>query len=476
MNDTISQLTEFNTDNTRKVVHEWLLENNNRFIGIEKLNKELFNFIITNYDACPTTKRPNGEIFFNYMNDQNIPICPSCQMAPIKFITYHRGYAQYCGAVCAASSSVFKRMGTMRERYGDNSYSHPDITRKRSNTNLTKYGHANYCQSTEGKEKTKETILKKYGVDHYSKTAEFKEKFTSTMEDRHGVKYAMQSAELNHRHEDSLEKNHGVRHPSQSPEIYKNRNNAMKAKYGVEHAMQSVRLTKKHQETLQRNYGVDYPIQNEEIRDRMKSTMMDRYGKEFSAQVDYIFEKVKQTNLNRYGVEFPLQNDYIFEKVKQTNLDRYGVEFPMQNEAIRQQTREKMESEGKWIPLDLLSEAESYYKHVIKYTNHQSLTQLEHFDERGLAGVTGAYHVDHKVSIKYGFINSIPPCIIGSIDNLEMLPWRDNVYKSDNCSINPGTLIDTFYVTVAPSITTIFQAVPSLRTIVLPPAASVASA
>lgn len=56
-----------------------------------------------------------------------------------------------------------------------------------------------------------------------------------------------------------------------------------------------------------------------------------------------------------------------------------------------------------------------------------------------------AYHVDHKFSVSEGFYNSIPPFIIGSIHNLQLIPWRDNVSKSNKCSIDKEELIDIFY-------------------------------
>ena len=44
-------------------------------------------------------------------------------------------------------------------------------------------------------------------------------------------------------------------------------------------------------------------------------------------------------------------------------------------------------------------------------------SQWENFDKIGLCGVEGAYQLDHKLSIKYGFYNKIPPEIIASVAN-----------------------------------------------------------
>lgn len=129
----------------------------------------------------------------------------------------------------------------------------------------------------------------------------------------------------------------------------------------------------------------------------------------------------------------------------QTNLEKYGVEYPLQSAFVQTQKRQKMEELGKWISLELLTDFELYYRQVWKFTQRQPLHQLDLFEKRGLAGIEGAHHVDHKISIKYGFINNIPPYIVGNINNLEMLPWIDNVYKSSNCSISIEQLCDLMF-------------------------------
>lgn len=48
---------------------------------------------------------------------------------------------------------------------------------------------------------------------------------------------------------------------------------------------------------------------------------------------------------------------------------------------------------------------------------------------RGLAGIDGVYHLDHIIPAKFGFENGIPPEVLGSKDNLQMLPWRVNIIK-----------------------------------------------
>lgn len=51
------------------------------------------------------------------------------------------------------------------------------------------------------------------------------------------------------------------------------------------------------------------------------------------------------------------------------------------------------------------------------------------------------YHLDHKFSIKQGFLNNIPIEIITHPCNLYMMWWEDNLKKQDNCDI---TIIKLF--------------------------------
>jgi hypothetical protein len=66
---------------------------------------------------------------------------------------------------------------------------------------------------------------------------------------------------------------------------------------------------------------------------------------------------------------------------------------------------------------------------VWRITNRQPLHLLENFNKRGVNGQTGAYTLDHIISIKKGFIENISPEQIGNIENLQMLPWEENITK-----------------------------------------------
>jgi len=72
---------------------------------------------------------------------------------------------------------------------------------------------------------------------------------------------------------------------------------------------------------------------------------------------------------------------------------------------------------------------QSYKLDVRNITRRQSLYLLENFDKRGRAGISGAYQIDHIISISKGFRRKISAEVIGNIKNLRMIPWLDNIKK-----------------------------------------------
>ena len=91
--------------------------------------------------------------------------------------------------------------------------------------------------------------------------------------------------------------------------------------------------------------------------------------------------------------------------------------------------------------LSKLSEYKKYKNKVITITKKQNINTLINFNKRGVSGITGAYHLDHKFSILEGFKNEISPEIIGNIVNLEFIPWEENLKKKNKCSITITQLL-----------------------------------
>ena len=80
--------------------------------------------------------------------------------------------------------------------------------------------------------------------------------------------------------------------------------------------------------------------------------------------------------------------------------------------------------------LERLPKFKKYHRDVMNITKKQDISNLPNLNLRGLAGVTGAYHLDHIISIKEGFDKNISAEIIGHITNLQFITWEDNIKKS----------------------------------------------
>ena len=78
-----------------------------------------------------------------------------------------------------------------------------------------------------------------------------------------------------------------------------------------------------------------------------------------------------------------------------------------------------------------LPEIKKYRREVWKLTYKQPISNLPNFNKRGLCGVIGAYQIDHIISISEGYKTNIPPNKIAEISNLQMLPWKQNLNKSN---------------------------------------------
>lgn len=77
----------------------------------------------------------------------------------------------------------------------------------------------------------------------------------------------------------------------------------------------------------------------------------------------------------------------------------------------------------------LLPKKTLYYKRVWQITNKQKLKTLSNYElRRG-----GGYALDHIYPISMGFHYNIPPELIGNIQNLQMLPKKEN--ESKNCKV-----------------------------------------
>lgn len=167
---------------------------------------------------------------------------------------------------------------------------------------------------------------------------------------------------------------------------------------------------------------------------RMKyiNTSLLRFNTEYPFQAEIVKEKSRQTKIERYG------NPVFTNAVQResTNLTKYGGISSFCDPTVQLKAKKTKIKRGVQIADEYISDFILYKRVVWKYTNRQDLALLPNFEKRGRSDLKDdAYSLDHKFSIKQGFINNIPAHLIGSFKNLEMLPYDENRKKKDKCSI-----------------------------------------
>lgn len=183
--------------------------------------------------------------------------------------------------------------------------------------------------------------------------------------------------------------------------------------------------------TLFNKFGVTNAFNIKEVREKqLKSiTKNDEWKK-----------KRENTNKERFNhVSYAGSEDYynnfenILKKSKETCISKYGHEFACQSEIVKTSTKNTKISNGNQIPDELLTEFEHYSRLAWSITRKQDLKKLKNYNKRGRAdSKDDAYHLDHIISIKMGFMNGYTPEEIGSINNLQMLPHSMNTSKGCN--------------------------------------------
>jgi hypothetical protein len=151
--------------------------------------------------------------------------------------------------------------------------------------------------------------------------------------------------------------------------------------------------------------------------------------------------------MNKYGVEHNNHLQRVIDQKRETYIKNYGVDSPLKCEEIMKKVRNTNETNGHWLPLEQFEEYKLYKSKVWHFTRKQDLKSLPNFKNRGF----NKYSLDHKFSIREGFVNNIPPYIIGHVCNLEFILYKSNSKKGKLCSITLEELLvsfDTYHSTI----------------------------
>lgn len=206
-------------------------------------------------------------------------------------------------------------------------------------------------------------------------------------------------------------------------------NNTLLEKYGVDNVSQLAEVKRKKQNTFNQNYANGSSRREALIRKKQTSWA--------SKDMTVINHKRKLTLLEKYGVSNPLQVPDIKRKVTASHKATIAKRTIEESRLIGRRSRDAMVRRGQAVPENKIPEFKLYKMKVWRETNRSKLHLLENYEKRGVYG----FHLDHKFSITAGFINNVPPEIIGHICNLTMLPHSENRSKYTKCSI---TLTELF--------------------------------
>lgn len=132
----------------------------------------------------------------------------------------------------------------------------------------------------------------------------------------------------------------------------------------------------------------------------------------------------------QYGEDWESKFHESNQKAKNTCLLKYGSESFLSSDIGKEKIRKSLVKSGRWSDIKDKDEFEKFKRKVQAVTRSQDLSNLENIEKRANHAFNKeAWHLDHKISIIDGYKNSISTEIIGHIDNLQMLEYKENISK-----------------------------------------------
>lgn len=164
----------------------------------------------------------------------------------------------------------------------------------------------------------------------------------------------------------------------------------------------------------------------------IKSTKKKRYGDENYNNRD----KSEKTLKSNYNVTNPMWSEEIKQTLKDTNTEKYGVDNPAKVPEFIDKGLETKYLNGSAIPPELKDPFE-YYSYKIRLLSETIYRDYKdkinpHNIQRGRT----THHLDHRFSIKDGFLNNVSIDMISHWRNLEIIPQSENQQKSGKSSIS----------------------------------------
>jgi len=175
---------------------------------------------------------------------------------------------------------------------------------------------------------------------------------------------------------------------------------------------------------------------NEHIINRNK-TILEKYGS-LEKYNRFINENRKETCLEKYGVEYVMQTELYKNKRKNILKEKYGSET-YNNPTKTKNTRI---NNGTQINDSIINDFLIFKKIAVNKTYTMYRNNKKIINPNNLKRGIKFYHIDHRISLKQGYLLNLPIEIMTHPCNLEMIYYKDNLTKQDNCSITLEQLLN----------------------------------
>lgn len=147
--------------------------------------------------------------------------------------------------------------------------------------------------------------------------------------------------------------------------------------------------------------------------------------------------KISKSQLGKnnsfYGKKHSRENLLLYSKRSSgKNNPMYGIGgMRGKKHSIQSKLKQSLARKKYWkkIGIKPRSKFKKYRMLVDCLTSKQPIHLLKNYRKRGIAGKTGAYHLDHIISVYKGYHNNISVEDISNIKNLRFIPWLENQKK-----------------------------------------------
>ena len=129
------------------------------------------------------------------------------------------------------------------------------------------------------------------------------------------------------------------------------------------------------------------------------------------------------------------------KKHKNSSKKKQEVKAQSRDPTCYERATETKIKNGIAIPKHLKTDFELYEEKVDNITYTSWRWHQNKINPTNLPRGTD-YELDHKFSKTAGFINNVPPEVIGHYANLELIPKNENRSKRTKCSITLGELYE----------------------------------